>query len=357
MFFEAEHNAKVLGGFLKKANASHLPDKTKAFRLSMSIQIIDSLYRIPKEWDEKCKFNIGHGGDNFIQLLRDFSESKSDEIDEIYSYSYMFLCEFDFLIGSHKQLGMELNAVKHKIQHDTDEIDDSAKSRIIYASYIMPAAITKEFLNDANIGVFKEFEQKKAEAEELKKEWDLEIETKKAETETIKNSLDTYKNAFNFVGLNDGFGNLATKKKNEAFWAFWSLIVMGFLILLPLILEMNVVASTLNSEDKIGINHLLVLIPLVSIEIILIYFFRIILINHRSVKAQIMQIELRQTLCQFIQNYADYSSEIKKKDASALEKFENLIFSGVLSDPEKLPSTFDGIEQIGNFIKSIKKSS
>lgn len=69
-----------------------------------------------------------------------------------------------------------------------------------------------------------------------------------------------------------------------------------------------------------------------------------------------MQIELRQTLCQFIQSYAGYSSEIKKQDAGALEKFESIIFSGVLSDPEKLPSTYDGMGQIGNLIKSIKNS-
>ena len=47
---------------------------------------------------------------------------------------------------------------------------------------------------------------------------------------------------------------------------------------------------------------------------------------------------------------------MKKQDSSALEKFESLIFSGVVSDPEKLPSTFDGVEQIGNLIKSIKNS-
>ena len=98
------------------------------------------------------------------------------------------------------------------------------------------------------------------------------------------------------------------------------------------------------------------LVPIISIEVILIYFFRVILLNHRSVKAQSMQIELRQTLCQFIQSYTSYSTDMKKQDAAALEKFESLIFSGVLSDPEKLPSTFDGVEQIGNLIKSVKNS-
>ncbi|SEH05644.1 Uncharacterised protein [Candidatus Venteria ishoeyi] len=97
-----------------------------------------------------------------------------------------------------------------------------------------------------------------------------------------------------------------------------------------------------------------ILISLIPIELILIYFFRIILLNYRTVKAQIMQLELRKTLCQFIQDYTKYSEKIKKRDSTSLDKFESLIFSSVLSDPEKLPSTFDGLEQISNFIKKIK---
>lgn len=124
----------------------------------------------------------------------------------------------------------------------------------------------------------------------------------------------------------------------------------------PLATEIILSFTGMIDAENLGLAHLMVLLPLISIEVILIYFFRVILLNHRSVKAQIMQIELRQTMCQFIQNYTEYSSEIKKEDAGELEKFESLIFSGVLSDPEKLPSTFDGMEQIGSLIKSIKNS-
>ncbi len=128
---------------------------------------------------------------------------------------------------------------------------------------------------------------------------------------------------------------------------------MGFLVLSPLLLQFVV---SLYRSDSSGfvLNDLLTLVPLLSIEVILIYFFRIVLHHYKSVKTQIMQIELRQTLCQFIQSYADYSKKIKKDDPSALEKFENLIFSGILSESDKLPSTFDGIEQLGTIFKSVK---
>ncbi len=131
---------------------------------------------------------------------------------------------------------------------------------------------------------------------------------------------------------------------------------MGMIILLPLLFEIGIAAFNLFKGNELSTDRLLLLIPIISVEIILIYFFRIILHNHRSIQVQKMQIELRQTLCQFIQSYAEYAVKMRKEKQgeSVLEKFENLIFSGIIAEPEKLPSTYDGFEQIGNLIKSIK---
>lgn len=356
MFFAEENNAKVLGSFLRKAEAAHIADEARKKRLALSREIIGYIYKSPEEWDERCSFNIKHIGDQFLHWLRDFEPSKLTDIDNIYSISYRFLCEFDFLIGAGKELSMELRMIKNKIQIENDEMDDAVRSQIIYASYVMPANIAKEFINDSNIGVFRDFEQKKNAAEKLKEQWDKEIEEKKAETSNLKDKLDEYKIGFNFVGLFQGFASLGAQKDNEASKLFWSLIAMGVLVLIPLSIEIIIATLGLYKGESLGADHLVVLLPLISIEVILIYYFRVILLNHRSVKAQKMQIELRQTLCQFIQSYAEYSAKIKKQDSTALEKFESLIFSSVLSDPEKIPSTFDGLEQLGNLIKNVKGS-
>jgi len=356
MFFTEDHNSKALGSFLRKAEAAHLDDEVRVGRLLICKEIISYIYKSPEEWDKRCTFNIKHIGDQFIKWLNDFDPAKPVDIDHIYSMSYRFLCEFDFLVGAGKELGIELRSIKNKIQHDTDEMDDDVRSQIVYASFVMPANIAKEFINDANIGVFRDFESKKTEAETLNEKWNKELEDKKAEVDSLKNKLEEYKVGFNFVGLYDGFSELAKEKSNESFWLFLSLVGMGVVIVAPLIIEITLAVLGLIEGNLLGLEHLIILLPLISIEIILIYFFRVILINHRSVKAQIMQIELRKTLCQFIQSYAEYAGKIKKEDPNALDKFECLIFSGILSDPEKLPSTFDGMDQVGNFIKSMKSS-
>ncbi|ALO35417.1 hypothetical protein CMT41_12325 [Colwellia sp. MT41] len=354
MFFSQENNSKVLASFLRKAESAHIEDESRNKRLKISRTIVGYMYKAPEDWSERCSYNIKHIGNQFIEWLRDFKSSDNTSIDHIYSITYRFLCEYDFLIGAGKELNMNLSSIKRLVQEDAADMDENVHSQIIYASYVMPANIAKEFINDANIGIFKSFEQKKAEAEKLKSEWNKEIEAKKIEVDILKTKLEEYKIGFNFVGLYKGFSELVTKKKKEAFLSFLSLIGMAILILAPLITEITLVLLGMFKSKTIGTEHLYILMPLISIEVILIYFFRVILLNHRSVKVQIMQIELRQTLCQFIQSYADYASKIKEKDATALEKFENLIFSGVLSDSDKLPSTFDGFSQMGSFIKSLK---
>lgn len=258
------------------------------------------------------------------------------------------------MIGIGKELGSDLRVIKNRVEDELSQMQGVLRSQIMHALYLMPANVAKEYLNSDGIANFREFSQKKMEAGALKKQWDAELIEKKSEIDKIREKLDEYKTAFNFVGLSKGFGLLKDEKVKEAKSLLQALIVVGtVLILLPLISGFMVLFLDIY-KDGWSVSYLMTFFPLISVEIVLVYFFRVLLHNHRSVNAQKMQIELRQTLCEFIQSYTEYSANIKKQDSSALEKFESLIFSGVLSDPQKLPSTFDGLDQLSNFIKSVK---
>ncbi|URM16114.1 hypothetical protein KLJ63_17370 [Vibrio splendidus] len=330
-------------------------------RLERSREIIGSISRNAKGWDDRCHFNIEHIGKGFLESLRDFSttdaniEVARNFINDIYTDSFRFLCEFDFFIGANLELSFDLRHLKSSIIDDALKTESSVKSHIIYASYMMPADILKSHLNNKDLVSASRFQDKLDEAKRLKEQWDGELAKKQETVDILDKRLEKIKISFNFVGLYQGFSDLGDKKENELKWLFRSLVGMSILILIPLVYEF-VSISTLSSSTSFEFADLIKLIPLVSIELILIYFFRIILVNYRSTKAQIMQIELRQTLCQFIQSYSEYASELKSKDPTSLDKFESLIFSGILSDSEKLPSTFDGIDQIGALLKNLKGS-
>ena len=149
MFFESEENAKVLASFLRKAEAAHIDDESRENRLSILREIIGHIYKSPSDWDERCAFNIKNIGGQFLQWLRDFDPTKLTHIDSIYTMSYRFLCEFDFLVGPGMELSMELQSIKRNIEDDSAEVDGDLRSQIIYASYVMPANIAKSFINDS----------------------------------------------------------------------------------------------------------------------------------------------------------------------------------------------------------------
>jgi predicted signal transduction protein with EAL and GGDEF domain len=72
------------------------------------------------------------------------------------------------------------------------------------------------------------------------------------------------------------------------------------------------------------------------------------------VKAQLLQLDLRQSLCAFIESYVDFAQEKKSKGVEALSRFEMLIFAGISPDVNNIPNTFDGVEQLAKLIKELK---
>ena len=160
------------------------------------------------------------------------------------------------------------------------------------------------------------------------------------------------------MGLFKGFNDLSATKNIELKWALGFLIALAILAIAPVGAELYLLAF---KSETIKNNYLDLLkyaiLPTLTLQIVLVYFFRVALLNYKSIKAQLLQLELRKTLCQFIQSYSIYAKEMKATDNSSLEKFENLIFSGIIANEENLPSTFDGLEQLGKIIQSLKSTS
>lgn len=176
-----------------------------------------------------------------------------------------------------------------------------------------------------------------------------ELKSKESEVTKLKDKLDEYKTAFNFVGLSQGFENLLNQKNRAKWLTFAVLISLSIITLAPLCFSFykKIMAGVDISWQS--------MLPVAGLEFVLIYFFRVVLTHYHSIQTQIMQLELRQSLCQFIQSYAEYAKKIKTDDKDALEKFENLIFSSILSNPDKVPGTFDGVEGLTSLLKELKK--
>lgn len=119
--------------------------------------------------------------------------------------------------------------------------------------------------------------------------------------------------------------------------------------------------NTLNTDKKAQpthepdhwINSVTKYFPILGFEILLLYFFRFTLLHFNASKAQLLQLEVRMAICAFIEDYAKFTKENGGQD---LSKFESMIFSAIAPDNEKMPSTFDGVDQLATFIKNIRNS-
>lgn len=349
-FFEREENNKVIKYFTRYYRPeSDSKDLDNIIR-SHSIYIAECILNDPKKWSECCDLTIKKSGKTLIGILEEFERSGGNTNERSYSIFLQLTCEFLFKNSNDPS---DLPAIKNYAENNLSEFNGGLRSTVIYSLYAYPADLIKADLQSEDLSLLREFYKNKKDLEESTKNLkslESKINTKIIEVNKLKKDLEEQKITYNFVRLNKGFQDLESKKKKES---NANLIVLSlislFMIAIPIIISrMYFIASDLES--------LLYLMPILSLELILIYFFRVVLVRFKEIKTQIMQLELRQALCQFIQNYADYSTEIKAKDSTALEKFENLIFSGITTNPENIPSTFDGIDQIARLIQSLKNS-
>jgi hypothetical protein len=362
-FFTLSENIQVLRSFHKKLKALENIDSNLTIFVEDLAYIIHFMLNDGQFFDEACRTNIEWVGQGFISEMQQFNDKKNtatkaeDNLDisikSIFTTAYRFLCEADFC--SPNGLNPELSRIKLHVDQKIDLFTGNDKSQLIYANYLMPAHIAKRLINLPSFKEIQSYNEKYANAEKLKSEWNDDISKKELEVVALKNKLEEYKTGFNFVGLFKGFDDLSSIKNTEQSWALVFLIVLAILAIVPVGAEIYLLIFKTETIKKYYLDLLkYAIFPTLTLQIVLVYFFRVALFNYKSVKAQCLQLELRKTLCQFIQSYSTYAKEMKTADNSSLEKFENLIFSGIIANEENLPSTFDGLEQLGKIIQSIK---
>ncbi|HHG0424261.1 TPA: hypothetical protein ACPTCW_000848 [Yersinia enterocolitica] len=350
-FFTQENTKRIINSyrdFLEKATVSNEFEQKRNQYLQV---ILKSFNEVPEMWDLYCQINIEFIGESLLIELNP-KEPEPNNIDNVYSTCFRFFLERE--ISNKSELSPYFREIKTFTIKQIDNFSISAKEQIEYAIRDMPTAILKEIISDSNMTSVKEFIELSKKSEDLIRQWNIEIAEKETRVNQLKEALSKYENAFNFVGLHDGFKTLSDEKTTEKEKASRWLIFLALAALSPLIYEMYFLSN--NEINYTSLTDYFSLIPMFSITIILIYYFKIALQNYNSVKAQLAQIELRKTLCRFIQNYGDYSIGMKQQDPDSLAKFENIIFSSIVTNGDNVPATFDGLEQIAKIIGNLKNS-
>lgn len=316
--------------------------------------VIGILSNNADQFDEYCQQNIKWIGNSLSNQLANVEESKEPlKLGQFLSVFYRFIVEFDLSIKN--DLSIELQSFQRFVRENISKFDLREQEQVLFARQEMPVAILKAILNHDEIGNLKDVSKFSNEINQKFADWEAALSKHEITVKAFQTSLEAQETAFNFVGLHDGFNDLAKAKRNELVWLRGSMTFFGFLLVLPILVELFFVYE---NRDKISAMQPIFLgmtaLFSLSLTVLLVYFFRISVRSTDSCKAQLLQVELRMALCRFIQNYATYSKDIKEKNPESLSKFESLIFSGIVSNEEKLPSTFDGVDQFANFVKAMR---
>ncbi|HHH2219306.1 TPA: hypothetical protein ACPY4Y_000818 [Yersinia enterocolitica] len=351
-FFSTDEVKSLISSFLSEMDSLGVNENEFSEKRNEYIKLfMKSFYTEPNDWDKYTELSVINIGKVLINQFNSF-DGTEDKLNNIFSSCFRFLLER--YITSPKELNSPFRQVKDFGIYRLNEFSPIAREQIEYAQKEMPLELHKYILSSHNVEVLKAITEKHKSAEGFKTAWDIEIKEKELKVENLKSALNKYENAFNFVGLHNGFKELSDEKIKEKKRAFWLVCILALAVLLPLIYEVR--HLSLNKESYTSWVDYFSVIPVFSITIILIYYFKISLQNYNSVKAQLAQIELRKTLCRFIQNYGDYSVGMKKQDPDSLAKFENIIFSNIVTNGDSVPATFDGLEQIAKIIGNLKNS-
>ncbi len=300
-----------------------------------------------EDYDDACGYNKSVYGDHFNSYLERYIERPTG-IDALFGCCYRFVCEYEFVAES--GLGSNLSNEKgNLVDIDFGDFAD-ASFHYSYANTQMSMQLLRRVLNHPDVRSFSNFEKFIAGAISKFKDFEAEYERKIVRIKELEGQLKKNEQDYNFAKLNQGFYRLKSAKLGEKKYSFWGAVFMGFaLIVLPGVKLFNLLPSPTDEFGKV-----IALIVAVGAELLLIYFFRIFLANFRSVSQQILQIDLRMTLCSFIESYSDFALEARKSDKDVLNKFEQIVFSEVSFGDAALPSAYEGIEHISSVFGKIK---
>ncbi|WP_156160170.1 hypothetical protein [Pseudomonas sp. 2(2015)] len=335
--------SKVRGG-LDSLRDGH--DEKHKFLLEFIGQTLFHIQGSPRSFDERCIMNISVLGDRFIEEIEGFSLNKGDA-EHLFVYCYRFVVEYQ--LSSPGEISSDLLEV---LAHVSDfEFEGTIASQIRYAGHQMLINIVQHYLYHPSLIGLKSLPDAIERSEKERESIEKTLDAREGRVQALAEKLTSYETAFNFVGLYAGFKSMKAAKVSERRWNFFYLLLIGLLLLLPFIAK---IVFILKGSPEIKLDYV-GLATLAGLELLLLYFFRVALQNFKSVKAQLLQIDLRMTLCQFVQSYAEYSKEARTGSPGLLERFEQVVFSGIVNDEGAIPSTFDGLDKLAELVGKIRK--
>ncbi|NWD68919.1 hypothetical protein HX870_15055 [Pseudomonas gingeri] len=307
-------------------------------------------------FESGCLFNIEMIGRDFKKLLERIDPLSSSDSELLAALIFRFVQEYEVSnpAGLSEELGYGLRMMREL------NLEHPAGSHITYGQHSMLIGVLKKYLHHEDIVAIKKLPTTIDRAVKVIADSERRLDERELKVAHLAEGLKKLKVGSDFVELVSGFSKMRIRKAVEKHFNFVCLLLLAAMLISPAVLKVYVYYT----ERKIPEIDVYTAVSIAALELVFVYFFRVALHNFRGVKAQILQLDLRIALLQFIQSYVKFSSEAKKaasrsNDDSAskdltLDRFEQVIFSGLVSGENDLPSTFDGLDGLAKIIEKVK---
>jgi hypothetical protein len=175
------------------------------------------------------------------------------------------------------------------------------------------------------------------------------------EVNALERRVQDLRSEYNFVGLSSGFTKIKDKKEKELREVEISYKnLFGCLFIAPVLFALlHFFVPGVFPKDY---TMIFASLPFVTVEMALIYFFRLSYLEAKSIRTQLVQIDLRLSLCSFIDGYVEYRKKNGMDIIKVLDSFDSLIFSPIQTNENNIPSMFDGLEAIAGVAERFTKA-
>jgi len=323
----------------------------RGLRATNLLYVVNTFISDAAEFDKACSYTIPR----YSHLFSTIDVGRNDyglKIDLLLAIFYTFLAEFDLSLQG--AMAAELVQFCSFVEGISGTLDPQAIAIIDSARTKLPVAILKSLVNSSEVKGLKDVPPAIKEMNSKIKEWRNELKNQTATVKSLQKTLERQTDAFNFVGLFNGFDKLARTKSKELRNARILMTVLAVGVLMPVLLDVSLLFT--HQEQILRASGTLIgafATVTFSTTLIIVYFYRVVLKTADSCKAQLLQIELRKTLCQFIQRYVKYADGLQG-NKELLQKFESVIFAPISSSDDKAVSMFDGLDQLAGLIKAAR---
>ncbi|MEQ9871076.1 hypothetical protein ABRP77_17790 [Pectobacterium odoriferum] len=382
-----ERYKEIASKATEKKTDEYSDEEVKALIYLSAWDSFENLYRnYPVDLYNKTEFNRHDFHDKYI------IEAVSFERNEKYFLFALlrFLFEYHSWVEDygHDVISDSWDYKNYKSICKLDEIEhwnskpifQNTNVKFIWVKVQMPYLIVRHFLKSEKINkvsiLFHDIDNAKEDIEEFVSDAKNEatssikyVDSLKSEVLRLEERFFGVKSEGNFKLLSKGFSTIRKAKRHELVFSHlrtWLFLLLLIAVPIWMILYHPIgvgvqwfidLPSLKPNEGSVKVfdwGEILFYIPFVTLELLFFYFMRVFYGELKSIRAQLLQIDLRLNLCEFMHDYAETRSKsTSDKNSDSWKSFENLIFSPLQVNDDKIPAVLDGADAIAELAGKI----